>query len=264
MKYKIIPNILTTPISLMILSAASLNATVIYTENFDNSTSENQSSSFIGWEAYTGTSATDISANAPNSGNRMGLSNLSGNPSSSDGYFFAANSGSGTQDQIWAGINTGLSLSNVSEISWRMGNSTTVASVKLLVEVGGQWYASATSFSNSNTYNASSFSSGADTPDIVKNLTFSTDAADWLELNLDPGNSLNIASSPISDLPTSTVTGIGFFVDSGNTFTTVRLDSLEISAATIPEPSSFALMLILGATSLAVRRARPQPAPTAA
>ncbi|WPJ97261.1 hypothetical protein SH580_06010 [Coraliomargarita algicola] len=242
--------------SVLAFSALAIHAhgDVIYSETFDNNTAGNLGSSSIGWSAYVGAFATDISGTIPNGGDRMGVADIPGNPSSDgDSYFFASNTGN-TQDISWTGIETGLSLSNVSSISWRMGNATTATTVKILVQIGGSWYASSSDFSNSSTYTGGTFSSAGAADDVLQEFTFSTDAEDWLELTLNPGVTMSLGSAPVSDLSSSTITGLGFYVDTNNTFTTARLDTLQVNS--IPEASVFALYSALSVMALVFTRRR--------
>ncbi|WP_269523125.1 hypothetical protein [Coraliomargarita parva] len=222
-------------------AGASLHGGVIYSETFDSS-GTNSSSATIGWEAYATTSATDLTNVAPNAGDRIGISSLTGNPSSDGfGYYFASNASTGTQDMIWAGFEDGLSLSNVDTITWMMGNSNTTASVQLLVQVGGSWYVSAEVFSNSSAYTSASNFSSADASAVAQQFTYSTDAALWLDFTLTPDSTMSIGSVASSDLASSPITGIGFYFDSNNTAnTTIRLDTLQVT--NIPEPATFAFL----------------------
>lgn len=123
-------------------SICPLLAQSLYQQSFDNLTSGNISESSAGWYSYQGSTATNITSETSLSF----LSNLAGNPGSAYGYL-ALNTSSANN---YALVQTGLSFNaSKSVIKWNMGNSNSSTTVRLLLKVGDNWYASSTTFTTS-------------------------------------------------------------------------------------------------------------------
>ncbi len=235
------------------LTAISMSG-ALYTENFTNSGSGNQAISTVGWTGYYSTSATNVSSIVTGTGaDTWGISSTYGNPIANGlGYLFTLN-GSYSQ-QIFAAYDstfTAMDMTGTS-ITWNMGNLSNVPKIYVLIQVAGSWYASTTSFSTPNGYSAGSFNSA--TSGVSYNLNFTTDKSAWRNFTLVENSSLALGTALTSDLPSSTITSIGYFIDyTGVTGTgsAVRIDTLQI----IPEPAVTALVL-LGIGLMTGRRLR--------
>ncbi|PAW76788.1 MAG: hypothetical protein B9S32_13705 [Verrucomicrobia bacterium Tous-C9LFEB] len=244
------------------LTAVSMSA-ALYTENFTNTTSGNQAISTVGWTGYYTTSATNVSAIVMGSGaDTWGLSNTYGNPiANGQGYLFTLNSS--YSQQIFAAYDstfTAMDMTGTS-ITWNMGNASNIPKIYVLIQVAGSWYASTTSFSTPSGYSAGSFNSA--TSGVTYSLNFTTDKSAWRNFTLVENSSMGLGAALTSDLPSSSITSIGYFIDyTGVTGTgsAVRIDTLQI----IPEPV-VATLLLLGIGLVSGRQLRSRwrdPAPS--
>jgi len=217
-----------------IFTSAKLQSQVIYSEYFHNTApSGNMYLANFGWSGYINSGATTV-----NAGNAY-IPNLAGNPNSDNGYLSL--SGLSTSYGL---IETFSAIDAAgSEITWSMGNSSTSTTVRLLVQSGSSWYASSEVFSNATAYASQTAFSAATTDDVRRSLEFSTAAENWLSFTLTPGSEMTLGSVASSAL-SSEITGIGFYVTT--TSGTTRLDSLVVTG-TIPEPSTYAVLLGAGA-----------------
>lgn len=226
------------------MACSSLHASVIYSETFDSSSNTNLSA--MGWKAYGGATAVDISSVAAS--NTLFVSGAAGNPGPATGYLAAIIGNNSTSNPneytSYATIETGLNLDLTgSTISWTMNASTgATVRVRLLVQVNGSWYASNVSDTSYGYYTPSQYGTGTDftnavTSDITKTFTFTTNSSAWSSFTLNSGNSLSLGSALSQPLESSVITGIGFYIMGGGTG---RLDTLEISS--VPEPGLVTLM----------------------
>lgn len=230
----------------------------IYTETFDNTTTGNYKAGQVGWSAFVGSSATDLTNVAGVGGtDYVAVANAAGNPSAPNGFLFANNGA--TANQKFALVDTQLgsvvSLTNGDSITWAMGNNTTTATAQILIQIGGDgtvgsgsWYVSTTTKSSA-VYNTGNFNTAPTTT-----LTFSTAMTEWKEFSLVSGASMAIGNALTSDLSsTTTITGIGFYLeDIAPAANSMRLDTLQV----IPEPASLALVLAGGVFSVMFARRR--------
>jgi len=225
----------------------SANAAVLYSQTFNNVTGNNTVVGTVGWAGYLGANATA----APNNGSvdTVMIANVAGNPST-DGNSFLFAQNPNTASQIFAATTTFASI-NPTTITWKQGNSDTAIQVRLMVQSGGNWYASSTAFTNASTYTAATFSSAGNAADVSKSFTFTTSASAWRSLTLTPGTSLILGSVIGSNLSSSSITGVGFFVSEPSLNQKARLDTLEI----VPEPTTI-VMFGLGLAGILCLRKR--------
>lgn len=214
-------------------SMLTVHAAPLYEQDFINNSGANAAVNTVGWNAYLGSTATVKSADAGGGGvDRIGISYLAGNPNTSNGYLYTANTL--TANQIFAATATFSSISPTT-ITWREGNNNTGISVRLMVQVGGSWYATDQAFSNTVAYSTATDFSNSSSPDVMKSFNFTTTASSWRSVTLVPGSTLSLGSVLTSDLVSSSITGIGFFVQSPSTLNVAsRLDTLVI----VPEPQT--------------------------
>lgn len=232
-------------------AVSSSSAFAQYTQLFPNaSTTTNAPVSSISWTAYQGSTATNVSGAVAGSPlDRVGIASANGVDGTA-GFLFAANNTGTATDYA---VVTAVTAFRPDGISWRMGNSATNVGVRVLVQVGGSWYATSQLFTNASTYTASTFAASIDA-DTTKSFTFSTAGANWRAVTLTPGTALSVGASALaSPLASDSITGIGFFID-GQGGQAARIDNLVVTA--IPEPSSFAALCGFGAVCAAALRRR--------
>lgn len=250
---------LSLPCLLLTLLAPAVRAQ-LYSETFTNNTGGNYMTATSSWYTYAGATATNLSNYMPatntisNTVDYAGISNAAGNPKDTKGYLFFVNNA--TPAQTFGSVHTfgaGLTLTNGDSITWTMGNNKTTASVRILLQIGGDgsvgsgtWVASNSPKNNTTAYLSAANFSDAQTADVTFSLNFSTTASNWSSFTLDPtGGSMSLGTTLSSDLASSTITGIGFYVvDASNTV--VRVDTLQI----IPEPTAVALLVFSFGTLL--------------
>jgi len=203
---------------LLAAGASSAHAGVIYEQDFTVPVlNQNKAVNSVGWSAYSGATATDVSSPVANP---AFLGGALGNPNATPGYL-ALIPTAGTV----ASVQTGLALTQVGSISWNMNGSSTGGSIRLLIQTGGNWYASSAVFTPTYT---GTFASG--TPaQVAFSTTFTTTASAWRSFTLTPGSAMTLGPVLSSDLPSNpTITGIGFY-DAAPIVT--RLDTLQVTQA---------------------------------
>ncbi|PAW78539.1 MAG: hypothetical protein B9S32_06345 [Verrucomicrobia bacterium Tous-C9LFEB] len=233
----------------------------LYSETFDNTSGANKTSGQIGWSAFVGSSALNLTnvAGVTNT-DYVAVASAAGNPGTPNGFIFANNGA--TANQTFALVDTTLSspvtLANGDSITWTMGNNSATATAQILIQIGGDgsvgsgsWYVS-TATRTSSSLNTASFQSASESA-VTATLTFSTSMSSWKEFTLSGGNSMAVGNTLLADLSSTTITGIGFYlVDTAGVGSSMRLDTLQI----VPEPGSLALVLAAGLASLLCARRR--------
>lgn len=235
---------------------ASTARAEVYLDEFTNTSGANQSLSFIGWAGYVGSTAATVTDTAPAGNFWIASSHGAGTQGSTSPGVIAALNNDGTA-RVFTAVKTGLNLTDVSQITFNLHTSqSTTQTVHILVQVAGSsaWYASTAQFTPYN--NFGNFNA-ATVEQVQRTLSFTTAASAWRDFDLTPDSSLALGSVSSSALPSSTITGIGFYINSPTTSITVtRIDDLSISYTPIPEPSSFAAIAGLGIFSLVALRRR--------
>ncbi len=211
----------------LLAPSVQAQATPVYSEEFTNTLSSgNMYLSNFGWNGYRDAIAANLSAS-----NVYIPQNL-GNPDTQKGYLTLAPGMAGT----FAVVKTlaGLNAAGC-EFTWSMGNNLTTPTVRILVKVGANWYASSEVFSNTSTYTPTTFASTT-TGDVRRSLVFSTAAANWRSFTLTPGSAMSLGAAPGSNLASSQITGIGFYATTPTGAPVLRIDSLKVTPLTPPEP----------------------------
>ncbi len=267
--------------ALLIASTAAQAQITTYTQYFNNGTlgsSGDKTLAVYNWSAAAGTSGTVHTGGAvtnfavsQGTTNTLGVPVVAGN-STAAGFAFALpandtseatilyNTNLGTIDTFqdapqgsWRRVGTqslsGLTLGEINTVSFYARNGSTSPVMRLALQVGTTWYTSSSSYQTTQTANFEKFT-----------LTNPV-GINWYEGAFVPNVSL---SSDVTLLPSvslsssSVITGYGLYSDIGGLAATdarVRMDSFEI--ATVPEPTTWALLIgSLAAAALLRRRRR--------
>lgn len=249
---------------------SNANAAVIYREVFGVATSgSNYAMSNAGWSVAVGDSATDLSTtvnttygafiSVGNNGNPQNVDNVNaGGPAASLQKGFVGVAMSATSNQRKGLVYTteySFNTANFQNInfSWYEGNNSIYASMRVVVQIGGNWYVSNTGFSNDPAVPA-----GSDfaTQSVLRSFDFTTGASQWSTLNFTSGSTLSIGSTLTNALPTGTITGFGLYNSDTNLNSSMRFDTFTISATAVPEPGAFSLCFLGVGAFLWVRRFR--------
>ncbi len=253
-----------TPIFLASASLASLvvpsTAAVIYRETFGATTDQTVLTA-AGWNGLVGATAaaavTSQFSLSSAAGRPADLDNVNAGTSASQSQGFVFNSNNTSNILLYtAEYPVDTSLNQITTITFYVGNSGNGAQLaangfRVALEVGGNWYASDQLLVNSTgVANAAAF--GANAQQVTFN--FTSTAAAWRSLTVNPGTSLALGPALGADLPSGTITAFGVYSDTGSSQTR-RIDTFEINAEAIPEPSA-ALSTALGALLLTRTRRR--------
>jgi len=148
-----------------------------------------------------------------------------------------------------SGTLSGLTLGDISSISFYARNGTTAPVMRLALQVGTTWYASNSTFQTTQTTNFEQFT-------LSNPIGFN-----WYSGVFVPGTSL---SADVTALPSallagsSVVTGYGVYSDIGGIASAndarVRIDSFVVT--TVPEPTTWALLVGSLTTLVIFRRHR--------
>jgi hypothetical protein len=160
--------------------------------------------------------------------------------------------GDARQGLFYTSEYTALSSQNITQISWYAANSATSPTQQVAIQVNGNWFISSTLF----TTPALSGGAFAANTAIKETLTFA--GSTWKALSYTTGATPFSISGTAVALPTGDVTAFGLFVDTANSGN-IRFDTYEIMASSIPEPSSYAMILgltVLGTVACRRRKYR--------
>jgi hypothetical protein len=244
--------LLAAGIALVAISGARAQS-LVYSENFNNTTGVNQPIGSVGWSVIVGDGSSFIftpneaSAGISGGNGRPGIANVGQADTSAattQGFVFVGGAGpSWTHFLVTTSEYTGalpLNRDTLVSASFEQGNSANAnASFRLALQIGDSWFVSPSQAGN-NVGNAAAFVAGA------VELTFNGfNTANWLTLNTE---TLTVGSTAMA-LPAGTVAAFGVFgtkADMGDAFTTARIDNFQVTA--IPEPST--AVMLLGGLSL--------------
>jgi hypothetical protein len=245
---------------------ASAFGAIAYLQNF-SAASGQQNLSTVNWQAYYGSATTVATLAAPGSSgspaNAMisaGASaptpganvNATAAVSSTVNGFVPLLSNNGADQFVVYTTEYTIDGSLVNDFSWYSGSMYSGDSQRIIVQIGGNWYASTTSVTPVNPVNnGSSFGAAA----TQSTLTFSTAAANWDTLNFTAGSDLTLGSALSSSLPSGSITGFGLYAQIANHsdanertyFDTFVVDS-------VPEPAAVGMLGAGGLVLLARRR----------
>jgi hypothetical protein len=176
------------------------------------------------WTGYRGANAASLSAM------HVYVPQNVGNPDGAKGYLALTPDLAGSYAMVTTFPATEM---NDGGILWSMGNNLQASTVRPLIQVEGNWYASSREFQNATAYSASTFAA-MKWLDTLRSLRFSTVAGDWRNFTLVPGSQMALGGTPAGNLPSSKITGAGFLTTVPSTGAVVRLDSLVLAGASVP------------------------------
>jgi hypothetical protein len=206
---------------------------ILYRETFWNDDPNNNAplsdAAWFGFNAGGNPFANFILSNSI--GKPVGLSNVNAGPDdpspAKDVGLLAAFNGGNTFFGYTEEFSINLATTNISNFSWYQGHSSGSASMRVAVRIGGQWYATSSTYTNSALGSASNFQNADPGGAEEKIFTFSQTASEWQILNFTQGTTLSLGSVLSSDLPTGIIDAFGFYADNGGNFT-FRADNLTI------------------------------------
>ncbi len=242
---------------------ASLPAEVVYQEQFPNQTTSNQAISSVGWQAFVGPGAADYTNLSPGEGTRVGVSNLTGYPSSEGvGYGFTVPVGEALDFLALTDEFAPLDLAGYTSLqfSWRQHASVEDVEFRLAVQIGDEWFATDEAFVNTG---SGQLGGAGDFPNegVYRSVLFDLDGSMWRDLGFTPDSLLSLDDAARTlDLPLGPVNAAGLFISSPAGATS-RYDDFRITGAVrIPEPGTMTLLglggvLMAGAWALRRRAA---------
>lgn len=224
---------------------ATSRAAVLWSETFTVSTAGNYDTyNSHSWVVYDKLLQQNVSSNinpwtgtATNTVAIAGRTDLHGTIGIA--AYFSADTASGT---IVNAFKTGFSAVNPGTLTYdaMKGATTVTGSLQLMVQVGSQWYVSATSVTPSGSGGSSEFSTKATT------YTFDFTSAlnsTWYTYTPAATGTYALGSSLTLDVSQQTITGIGWYETLG-TSSALYVDNMVINS--IPEPTT-AMLLGMGA-----------------
>jgi hypothetical protein len=250
---------------------------VIYRQNFSASAGMTNLSA-VNWNAYYGNSSTVATTAPPGSTGSPPNAMISAGPSGpSAGANVNAKQISGVTTDV-NGLVPLLSINGVQQMvaytneytidqtqdtptafAWYAASGYTGDLQRLMIQIGGNWYASTSPVSPpGGVIQGTSFAGGSQ----QFTTTFSTSASAWDTLNFSPGSDLTLGSVLSSPLPAGNITGFGIYAqiadNSGATVTNERtfFDTFEADATPLPEPATSGLIGLIGMPVLLRRRGR--------
>lgn len=257
--------------SLFGLTVTISAATLVYEQPF-NRPSYGYIDNISGWDAYRGATAADVGHNA---GGNPTVQNSEGTGDGSNGRIYAqygqgaplAIVGTSLVDKRTNLTNFDFSIGQY-EIGFDTVQSSTVGRVQLLIKIDSNWYISNQTVTPYNTG-----SKGFEVTTYANyhvTFNFTADKSAWSSFTLIPSTgdgtitphngTMAIGSSLTSNLTSTNVTGIGFYLTNTHSTNgvTLRLDTLTISQVSVPEPTTCALLLggiiLMGVTLRRIRQ----------
>jgi len=238
-------------------SAASAQS-VVYNETFQNTTGVDILTSTAGWQFWLNSGGVRVNQTA--SASNSSISWRAGRPAAdlpvnsgptlaqANGFVFISGVTSPLVyiTQEYQNVN----VADLTSVSFWQGSSYDAvgapnAGMRVVLEIGGLWYAS----TQSNQQFIPGGGAGFSTQAVQKNLTLA--GSTWELLTFTAGQAISIGAS--ATLPTSgAITGFGIFAN--GPIASIRFDNFTLTA--IPEPSTFAALAGAGVLGLAAFRRR--------
>lgn len=203
----------------------SARATQLIAEHFNQAVADNSAiGPAIGWSAWSITNgvfadftAATLGANYPSMSraNLGGFGGLTGNS-------VLAVTNSANPSFMWTNTTTSLYDCIVTNVTFYTKNNSTGSTENVVIQIGGQWYASTQAFRDV----------GGNTVWSSNGLTFTTNAAAWRAFNT---NTLTLGATNVAPLPAGSIEAIGLYgyAFGTGTATKIRLDEFIVNG-TLP------------------------------
>jgi hypothetical protein len=223
--------------------SATAKAAVIYRETFGNTTGSNVALPAGGWTSTSNGGSGWRSS--PNTGRATDLPNVSAGTTSSQSIGYLLNT-TNTVSIIYTTeyVIAQTVIPDLATISWYQGNNTP-SETRVIVQIGGSWYATTETFTNTAVASNANFGAEAE----VQVFNWTTSASSWRALTVS-GSTETLGATLTESLPTGQITAFGLYFAATSS---QRFDTFEIQ--TIPEPHLAALGG-LGTLILLIRRRR--------
>ncbi len=229
----------------------------IFRDIFANNSGANADLSTVSWGGAWSPLATDadglgggasagyfgISSSTGNSIGPVGVNTTPAEPATGPGFLFLSGGAGHPGAANWIAFTSAYTIDTsaytIQDMSFYSGNNYTASLEHFAVQIDGNWYATVQTFGNATAVSsAANFATQAQ----LDTFTWTTAASAWESLTYVPGTSLAIGSVLSSALPSDNITAFGLYSDGTGASSTIRVDTFEIDATTVPEPGVLALV----------------------
>ena len=261
------PTLLAGVLAASVLAPVAIAQTVVYRENFGNNTNFSFDIVNVSWArlgaASSGANIADLSAGANGTvtgnatktnvdGAPQNLDNVNAGVSQSAQYGFVFNQNATNTLLFTEEYSFNLAQYDLGEASWysnRNFGSAAPNSQNVALKIDGAWFVTQLSNNFTTTGSASDFDTTA------TKTTIDLGAATWFGLTAGIGAPFSVTGTSVALPSTGTVEGFGVYITTTSSIIT-RVDTFELTATAIPEPSAFAALAGLASLGLVGSRRR--------
>ncbi len=217
-----------------VLTAASARAATLYREDFTDAEANDGTLAEAGWNGTDAIGSGGSSAGVYNTFHWWYNNSTIASGLTPSGLSYTTENSPISTATPSLTISWAQRLESQFDDSFGEGTGTgTGVDVRPAVQIGGQWYAAATSVSTGNADNTTTGGTFA-----TQSLAFNGAAANWVTLgDVDGANGVTLGAAPGSAL-SGNITGVGL-VSTFHQYQTVNFDYVEVTG--VPEPASMAL-----------------------
>lgn len=255
----------------ILAAAGRAKADIVYYQNFSATAGMTPLSS-VNWNACYGNSTTDATEAQPGSTGVPANAMISGGPSgpsaspnvnatyatssNTDGFVPLLSANGTEQLVLYTSEYTVDPSQGAPTFSWYQASAYSGDSQRLVIKVGGQWYASTSVVTPpAGATTGMQFSQDA----ALSSTTYTTNASAWQTLNFSTSEPLTLGPTLSAPLPAGDITAFGVYAtiaDNGGTSVTnekTYVDSYEVST---PEPASAVVFACVAAAWMCNGRRR--------